>query len=114
MRKSEIKFVIELDNQNVPEKIFWDATEKNPAGPEETKAFCLALWDNPHLSTLKIDLWAKDMPVDDMKRFYIEAIGGMAESLMKATGDETMVNEINDLCDRLGKYLETSTKQQKR
>lgn len=96
----------------MPEKITWDATEKRPAGPEETKAFCLALWDTPHNSTLKIDLWGKDMPVMEMKRFYIEAIGGMAETLMNATGDETMANEINDLCERLGKYLESESKKE--
>jgi hypothetical protein len=48
--------------------------------------------------------------MDDMKRFYIETIGGLAESLKNATGDEVMVTEINDLCERLGKYLEKESK----
>ena len=110
MRTSEIKFTIQLDDQNVPEKIFWEATDKKPEGKEETKAISLALWDASHTSTLKIDLWAKDMPVDDMKRFYVETIGGMAESLKNSTGDDVMVSEINDLCERLGKYLEKESK----
>jgi gliding motility-associated protein GldC len=112
MKTSEIKFTVELDQHNVPEKIFWEATDKKPVGKEETKAISLALWDYEHFSTLKIDLWAKDMPVEDMKRFYVEAIGGMAESLKNATGDEVMVSEINDLCERLGKYLEKQSKGQ--
>jgi len=28
MKKSEINFKIELDQNNVPEKILWDATDK--------------------------------------------------------------------------------------
>ena len=110
MKTSEINFTIQLDDQNMPEKILWDATEKKPLGKEEAKAISLALWDGAQQNTLKIDLWAKDMPVDDMKRFYVEAIGGMAESLKNATGDEVMVSEINDLCERLGKYLEKESK----
>ena len=110
MKESEIKFKIELDNNNIPEKIYWDATDKAPKGFEETQAICISLWDANHNSTLKIDLWAKEMPLEDMKRFYIESIGGLGESLKNATGDETMVSEINDLCERLGKYLEAESK----
>jgi gliding motility-associated protein GldC len=110
MRETEIKFKIQLDDQNIPENIYWDATDKSPMGFENTKAICLSLWDNVHNNTLKIDLWSKDMPMDDMKRFYIETIGGLAESLKNATGDEVMVTEINDLCERLGKYLEKESK----
>lgn len=110
MKTSEINFTIQLDAQNVPNKILWDASEKKPSGKEETKAICISLWDANKQNTLKIDLWANDMPVDDMKRFYVETLGGLAESLKSATGDETMVSEINDLCDRLGKYLEKQSK----
>jgi gliding motility-associated protein GldC len=113
LKKSEIKFSISLDEQNVPEKIHWNASDKQPQGEEETKAIAVALWDFKYQSTLKIDLWSKDMPVDEMKRFCIETIGGMADTLMKATGDQVMVDEINDLCNRLGKYLENETKKSK-
>ncbi|MDX2191656.1 MAG: gliding motility protein GldC [Bacteroidota bacterium] len=110
MKKSEIKIEIELDGNNIPEKIYWDATEKQPKGREETNAFCFSLWEPLNNSTLKIDLWSKSMPVDDMKRFYIETIGGLAESLKNATGDQYMVEEINALCERLGKHLEAESK----
>jgi gliding motility-associated protein GldC len=50
---------------------------------------------------MRIDLWTKDMPVDEMKRFYIECLGGIAQSVLNSTGDERMSNEINNLCDRL-------------
>ncbi len=112
MRKTEIKFVVELDEQNVPDKLFWDASDKSPKGMEETKAFCLSLWDNAHNSTMKIDLWGKEMPMLEMKRFYVETIGGLAQSLRTATGDETMFSEIDELCKRLGKYIEKESKEQ--
>ena len=101
MKKSEINFKIELDQNNVPEKILWDATDKPEVGFTESKAISLSLWDHQQMNTLRIDLWTKEMPVNEMKRFYIDCLGGVAQSLLTATGDEQMSNEINSLCDRL-------------
>lgn len=111
MRKTNISFTVELDTNNVPEKILWDATDKPDAGLSETKAISVALWDHTVKNTLRIDLWAKDMPVPEMKRFYIDCIGGLAQSVLSATGDETMSNEMNTLCERLVKHLEAENKQ---
>ncbi|HCX22208.1 MAG: gliding motility protein GldC [Flammeovirgaceae bacterium] len=105
MKKSEIKISVELDEQNIPEKITWDADEKQGEGPSETKSVSLSLWDDETKNTLRIDLWAKDMPVEDMKRFYIDCIGGMAQSILNSTGDEFMSSELNAVCDRFVTHL---------
>ena len=105
MKKSEIRFSIDLDQKNVPEKIQWDATDKPDPGLTDTKSISVALWDHKQKNTLRIDLWTKDMPVDEMKRFYIECLGGLAQSALSATGDEFMASEINALCDRLVEHV---------
>ena len=105
MKQSNIKFEIELDNNNVPEKISWDATDKPVAGPSETRAISVALWDHEQKNTLRIDLWAKNMPVEDMKRFYVDCIGGLSQSVLSATGDEYMSTEMRQLCDKLVAHL---------
>ena len=112
MKKSEIRFTIELDPQNIPEKIYWEATDNPNEGIEETKAIAIALWDHYHKGTLKIDLWSKDMDVAEMKRFYIEAIGGMAETLLRATGDQKMADEIENTCRNLTKHVEEELKRE--
>lgn len=101
MKKSEINFKIELDQNNVPEKILWEATDKADDGFSESKSMSIALWDHLQKNTLRIDLWTKDMPVNEMKRFYIDCIGGLAQSVLTSTGDETMASEINQLCEKL-------------
>jgi gliding motility-associated protein GldC len=110
MRKTEIHFSVDLDNQNIPTKITWDATDKPEEGPSETKAISVALWDHQQKNTLRIDLWAKDMPVTEMKRFYIDCIGGLAQSALTSTGDEFMSSEMNALCEKLVKHLQTEVK----
>lgn len=109
MKNSEIKFQIALDDQNIPEKILWDADEKDTPGYSETKSISLSLWDHQNQNTMRIDLWSKDMPVDDMKKFYIDCLGGLAQSVLNATGDEYMSAEMNNLCDKFVKHLKSQS-----
>ena len=105
MKKSSIQISIELDSNNYPEKIMWDATDKPEEGFSETNSISVALWDHHQGNTLRIDLWTKQMPVDAMKKFYLDCLGGIAQSTLTATGDEYMAEEINALCEKLAKYL---------
>jgi gliding motility-associated protein GldC len=104
MKQSVIQFKVELDDNNVPEKIFWEATDK-PDDLSETRSISLSLWDHQQKNTLRIDLWTKEMPVDEMKRFYIDCLGGLAQSALSATGDDYISSEINSLCEKLVKHL---------
>ncbi|MBS1508619.1 MAG: gliding motility protein GldC [Bacteroidetes bacterium] len=108
MKESEIIFKIELDQNNIPEKILWNATDKPEAGFSESKSISLALWDHEQKNTLRIDLWTKEMPVNEMKRFYIDCLGGLAQSLLTSTGDEIMSQEINLLCEKLAERVRKS------
>jgi len=108
MKKSTIQFTVHLDDHNTPERIEWDATDKPEPGLSETKSISIALWDHLQKNTMRIDLWSKDMPVDDMKRFYIDCIGGLSQSVLTATGDEKMASEMNSLCERLVQLVRES------
>jgi len=110
MKKSEIKFQIELDGTNLPKTILWDASDKEGEGVEATKSISLNVWDNLNHSTLRIDLWTDEMSVVEMKRFYIDILGGMAQTILNSTGDEYISEEIKDLCDRLVKHVNEENK----
>lgn len=105
MKNSEINIQVELDSNNLPKNIKWDATDKDGDGMESTKSLSLNIWDNLNHSTLRIDLWTDDMSVVEMKRFYIDIIGGMAQTVLTSTGDEYMSEEMKELCDRLVKHV---------
>ncbi|MBX2843442.1 MAG: gliding motility protein GldC [Flammeovirgaceae bacterium] len=110
MKSSEIRFKIELDDENVPEKIFWQATDNASKGLEETKAINISIWDQKFRETLRIDLWSKEMPVDEMKKFYVDTIGGMANSLRTSTDDNFMADEMEKLCNTLVAHLKSEEK----
>jgi len=111
MKKSEINITVTLDDANVPEQITWNATDSQDDpevgnGRSQSKAMSLSFWDDQQKNTLRIDLWTKEMPVNEMKRFCIDAIGGLAQTTLNATGDAFMAQEMNELCDRLVQHVE--------
>ncbi|UCS92735.1 gliding motility protein GldC [Echinicola marina] len=113
MKNSEIKFKINLDEKNLPKTIEWDATDKEGDGAEQTKSISLNVWDNLNHSTLRIDLWTEEMSVVEMKRFYIDILGGMAQTILNSTGDEYMSEEMKELCDRLVQHVNEENKSAK-
>jgi gliding motility-associated protein GldC len=102
---SEIKFNIQLDENRVPEKLNWSAQD---GGVEtaETKAIMLSIWDNKAQETMRIDLWTKDMPVDEMKVFFHQTLVAMADTFHRATGDEKMTDTMKDFCEYFAEKLE--------
>ena len=102
---SEIKFLGNLDENRVPEKLTWTAQEGG-VNAEETKAVLLSIWDSKTKETLRIDLWTKDMPVDEMKLFFHQTLVAMSETFHRATGDEKMTATMKDFCDYFAEKLE--------
>lgn len=102
---SEIKFIVELDENRVPEKLTWSA-EDGGVELEEAKAMMLSIWDSKVKETLRIDLWTKDMPVDEMKLFFHQTLVAMSETFQRATQDEKMADTMKDFCDYFAEKME--------
>lgn len=103
--KSKIVLNVELDENRVPEKLNWSA-EDGGINNEEAKALMLSVWDSNAQETLKIDLWTKDMPVDEMKLFFHQTLVTMSDSFLRATQDEKMTATMKDFCDYFAEKLE--------
>jgi gliding motility-associated protein GldC len=106
MRNSEINISVTLDEDNVPERLRWMAEDSPAEGWQEAKAVALSIWDGTMQGTLKIDLWSKEMEVREMKRFAIEIMAGIADSIRRSTSDEIMAMDIDNLCKNLSDRLE--------
>jgi gliding motility-associated protein GldC len=66
----------------------------------------LAVWDSKAKETLRIDLWTKDMPVDEMKVFFHQTLVAMSDTFNRATQDEKMTATMKDFCDYFAEKLE--------
>lgn len=102
---SEINFTIELDENRVPEAIVWSAADGG-VDKAETKATLISVWDSNTKEALRIDLWTKDMPVDEMKVFFYQTLSAMAATFKRATNDEKMAATMMDFVDYFAEKLE--------
>ena len=102
---SEIKVNVSLDENRVPEKINWTA-EDGGISNEETKAVMLTVWDHKKQESLRIDLWTKEMPVDEMKVFFHQTLSAMADTFERATNDAKMSATMRDFCEYFAEKLE--------
>lgn len=105
LHTSEIKLKVGLDENRVPEKLTWSAQDGG-IDNEEAKAMLLSVWDSKNQESLKIDLWTKDMPVDEMKTFFHQTLVSLSDTFMKATQDEKMTATMKDFCSYFAEKLD--------
>ena len=102
---SKIELKVELDENRVPEKLNWTAQDGG-INNEEAKAMMLSVWDSKAQETLRIDLWTKDMPVDEMKLFFHQTLVAMSDTFHRATQDEKMTATMKDFCEYFAEKLD--------
>jgi gliding motility-associated protein GldC len=73
---------------------------------EETKAAFLSIWDDKTQETLRIDLWTKEMPVDEMKKFFHQILVGMSDTFYRATDDKEMTETMKDFCSYFAEKMD--------
>ena len=103
--KSTISIDVTLDDNKVPESLEWSAPDggiENAA----SKAVLLSVWDHKAKESLRIDLWTKDMPLDEMKLFFFQTLSAMSDTFERATGDEKMSATMRDFCDYFAEKME--------
>lgn len=97
IKTSEISIKVGLNENNLPVGMKWTATD-GAIENAEAKAMMLSLWDPTENNTMKIDLWTKDMSVDDMKQFFHQTLLTMADTFEKATGENKICEDLRDYC----------------
>lgn len=100
LHTSDINLTVEFDENRIPEKLKWTAKDGG-VDNEEAKAMLLSIWDANNQETLRIDLWTKDMPVDQMKVFFHQTLSAMADTYERATQDDKMAATMRDFCEYL-------------
>ena len=102
---SNISIDVVLDENKIPEKLNWSA-EDGGVTNEASKAIFISVWDHQRKESLRIDLWTKDMPLDEMKIFFHQTLSSMADTFQRATNDEKMTETMKEFCDYFAEKLE--------
>ena len=107
---STIQLNVELDENKVPEKIYWQAAEGGVHQPTEAKAFMLSIWDLNENAALRIDLWTKKMMVDEMDDFFYQTMMTMADTYERATQNKNIAEEMRTFSKSLKEKMESEMK----
>jgi gliding motility-associated protein GldC len=99
--KKDIVFSIDVDENNVPNKIEWHADDQPEQ--EEAAAVMISLWDRKSQEALRMDLWNKDFTTDEMKVFFVQTLMTMNDTLERATGDTETCQGIREFGLDLGR-----------
>lgn len=95
-KTNQIIITVELDENNIPEAMRWKSTHDNIES--EVNSFFLSLWDGKEKNSAHLNLWTKDMLVDEMKQFVHQTLLNYSDTLKKAANDEKLASALYDFC----------------
>lgn len=114
MNKSTITIDVHLNENKVPENITWKASDTTIENNQKAKAMMLAFWDSSEKTALRIDLWTKEMMVDEMADFFYQTYMTMADTYDKATQHKEAVDDMKKFAkDFYQKFRDKQLKENK-
>ena len=94
MNQSTIKIDVLLDPNRVCEQISWSASDSTADMAQKANAMSVAFWDGEDKTALRIDLWTKDMMMDEMADFYYQMFITMADTFKRATHQDELAGDM--------------------
>jgi len=104
-KKTTITLNIELDAQDVPQSISWQADDAGIEGTKSADAMLLSLWDQNEKVTFGIDLWTNNLLVDNMNILFHQTFLKMADTYTRATNNFEVSEMIRKLADDFAEKL---------
>jgi gliding motility-associated protein GldC len=98
MADSQITVTVSTDENKVPTSIRWSADDSDV---KERAAKAMALAGN----AVHMDLWTKDMSVEEMQHFVCQTMMTLANTLEKATNDKAHALAMRSFTEELAKRL---------
>ena len=105
-KNAEIKFTVELDQNNIPDKIFWQASDADFEGDKSCDSIFISIWDKEKKNSLSIDLWTKKMEIGEMDAHFYFTFIKMAETYYKSTNNKEISEMIVKFAQDFAKRVE--------
>ncbi len=112
MHESTIMVKVQLDEQKIPQNIQWSASDSTATESQDARAMMLTFWDPTDKTALRIDLWTKDMMVDEMADFFYQNLMGMGDTYLRATQDKAIADDFKEFAKTFYKKFKASQLEQ--
>ena len=108
-KQANINIIVELDENKIPEKLIWSAPDGGVQN-KISKAIFLSIWDHKNRESLSIDLWTKEMPIDEMNEFFCQSLLTMGEAFHRATENNKIKDAIKKFSQSIKEDLNVKKK----
>jgi gliding motility-associated protein GldC len=104
MANNKIQIEVKTDENHIPVEINWSA-ENEQINKRTAKAMALAMWDEKNAALMNMDLWTKDMNVEEMRHFVCQTMMTLADTFERATSDKAHAEAIRGFTTELAKRV---------
>ena len=104
MAENKIHIEVKTDENQIPVEINWSAENEN-IKQRTAKAMALAMWDEKNTALMNMDLWTKDMNVEEMRHFICQTMMTLADTFERATSDKAHAEAIRGFTTELAKRV---------
>lgn len=110
MNKSTITIDVHTDENRIPDSIAWRATDTSAENAQRAKAMMISFWDGAEKAALRIDLWTKDMMVEDMNVHVHQTLLKLSDTYLRATKNSEASKMIDTFASEFASKVEVIKK----
>ena len=104
MATSRITIDVTTDENHVPIAMNWSA-EDGGIQDQSASAMALSMWNAKEFAAMRMDLWTKEMSVEEMRSFVVQTMMTLADTYVRATSDEDHASAIRGFTEELAKRI---------
>ena len=104
MSTSRITIDVTTDENHVPVAMEWTA-EDGGIQNQNASAMALSMWNPKEFAAMRMDLWTKDMSVEEMRSFVVQTMMTLADTYERATSDKDHAQAIRSFTEELAKRI---------
>ncbi len=104
-KKAEIKITVVLDQYNIPQEIYWEASQSEEKGKHRCEALTLSMWDKEKRNSLMIDIWTPLMEIGEMNAHFYFTFMKLADTYERATGNDKIADKIRSFANDFAKSV---------
>tara|TARA_B100001175_G_C19472578_1_gene622556 strand:+ start:649 stop:1020 length:372 start_codon:yes stop_codon:yes gene_type:complete len=104
-KKEQLTIDVLMDDNLIPESIEWKSSQENK--PSQTASAALIyFWDAKKSETFNLDLWTKEMSIEEMNKMMFQTLMTLANTYERATSEDQMANAMRDFGQFFGERTE--------
>ncbi len=93
---------VAMDENMIPEEIVWKSNDQQNSSEEKASAALIYFWNKTKNETFNLDLWTKEMSIEEMNKMMFQMIMTLANTYERATSEDQIALAMRDFAEFFG------------